>query len=1496
MSTKEETNFASSSMKIPIFDGSDRSKYQEWEDDMLAILEYHDLEEYVELAWKDKDMPSKTDTNANKILQRKEMKRAKAILVRGTKDLPNMLVKEGDTPFKAFSALQEKYKVKKVREDFDKLDSEWNDFKVSDIAVDPDLIYKTLEEQSKKLGIFGDRYSKDALQMLSKLKSALPSDYDHVFTYLNTNEERSKSFDEQLETAKAMISSHYKTKIINEGKIENPMICMVTGGASAPPNPYANITCDFCGKKGHPKFKKGKPFCFKYKKKLKQEKRATNNNSEGNADNQESGINSLFIGCSTTEPSTTNKYAWLADTGAQCHIRIAEDSEIGNTNLSIKMGNNSSATVLRRENITIADELGSTLELKQARVVRGMNTNIISILQLMNEGWKVKLTNKSSKKLIQITKNNTRLIFEEGDKKNLCFLQATIEDSSIVANVTIEDEDTHTNLTNNVDATKPSEALKNKTKAPKKCILKTWDFNDFHDKMGHHGEETLCLQAKQLGYRLIGNRNNCDACDLIKTKAKAIPKQTHNKESFVGERVGLDISGPFPLTSGRSHIKIRQQLYWYGLTDHYSRKMICSMSHDKNSLVEFVNQAYTLMKNRKTPIKCIRMDNAGENIAVRNKCKHEWGISVEHTPPDTPKLNGIQERGFAIRWEKAKILMQNAGLKESVKTNKKILTRAITTACFLTDECPHRQSKLSNNDLFYGKDRKPKVRPEHFVQWGRIGFVANKRSHTAKMKSRGVAMLFVGYALDHPSGTYEFYNPNTDDIVVSNSVKWKDFTRWEATRVEHTIGKLKNEPSSNHKETESDSDDNDSDDDSQVSSTPSNKTVTFSEYTSDIPNTPPLPSRPVTRSTSTLGRSATVPPRYHSPKVQRALKKLNTSATYKVTGNTVPVQIFAAPDAPAINVTLTDDFVFTSSSVGGMDGNIIDNDDEDVMHEQYVLHACIQSDPGEPTNWKVAFAGDEREWWIKSATSEFNNFISRKAWKFVPRKEVKEKGRKLIPTKLVFKKKDEIDGSIRFKTRDVTLGFMMIPGVDFTESFSPVATDASLRTQIAINLKNYNKGWRTRSCDVEAAFLEATMDVEMFIEPHPAMVACGFMTEEDRENSAIQLVKSMYGNVDAAIKFFKLFSNHLTNEEGMNMKQSRSDPCVFFKLNEDDELILMVSVTVDDCAITGTNENIEWFMDGVEERFNITRDDVISKHLGVKYEWGTREDGMAFCKATMDKKVNATVDYYEKYIGKPVKEYSTPGVPNENLTKYDGDPIDIDEYRSLVGKIMFFSTKVCPKIGAAIRALSAYMSCPGPDHWRAMGRLVGYMKQMDFKGVYYLEPTSYKTISLADTDYGNCKETRRSVGCSLITIGGCLVDWWMAKHHTVSDSSCEAEYKELAKCAKGVKFIQMLLGELNLLDIPGYIGEDNKGTIFLAYNKQVSQRTKHIDIKYHFIREFVEKKNGIEQCRIFKIDTKDNTADIGTKNVEVGLFNKHEFELDNGMIELREKIFSEMEV
>ena len=129
-----------------------------------------------------------------------------------------------------------------------------------------------------------------------------------------------------------------------------------------------------------------------------------------------------------------------------------------------------------------------------------------------------------------------------------------------------------------------------------------------------------------------------------------------------------------------------------------------------------------------------------------------------------------------------------------------------------------------------------------------------------------------------------------------------------------------------------------------------------------------------------------------------------------MTGDTTPHRIFDEDmNFSYIHHIYTDEVCFAYSSTGEIFNDVYTNNNE---FETFILNTCIQSDPGEPRNWKEAILGSEREWWIQSITSEFNNFLSLKTWKFIPRRIVQSKGQKVIPTKLVFKKKDEIDGSI----------------------------------------------------------------------------------------------------------------------------------------------------------------------------------------------------------------------------------------------------------------------------------------------------------------------------------------------------------------------------------------------------------------------------------------------------------------------------------------------------
>ena len=277
-----------------------------------------------------------------------------------------------------------------------------------------------------------------------------------------------------------------------------------------------------------------------------------------------------------------------------------------------------------------------------------------------------------------------------------------------------------------------------------------------------------------------------------------------------------------------------------------------------------------------------------------------------------------------------------------------------------------------------------------------------------------------------------------------------------------------------------------------------------------------------------------------------------------------------------------------------------------------------------------ALSGTDSKWWELSSISEVNNFLSRGAWKFVLKSTIGN--RKLVGTKVVFKKKDEPDGTTRFKTRIVTLGYMQIPGVDYTEKFSPVANDTSVRIVFALVLYYYDShGWRTKILDVEAAFLEGDLGVPMFLKIPDIMVRLGFLSKEQQEKYCIDLQSGMYGNVDAALRFFVKLVTFLVSDE-VGMKQSLADPCVVYLKNDEGFPLVVGAITVDDCLLGGKPEGINALMDKIEKKFKVTMDNDVKRHLGIDYTWKRDEKNEIYLEATMDKKATDIVNSCERYI------------------------------------------------------------------------------------------------------------------------------------------------------------------------------------------------------------------------------------------------------------------------
>jgi hypothetical protein len=461
----------------------------------------------------------------------------------------------------------------------------------------------------------------------------------------------------------------------------------------------------------------------------------------------------------------------------------------------------------------------------------------------------------------------------------------------------------------------------------------------------------------------------------------------------------------------------------------------------------------------------------------------------------------------------------------------------------------------------------------------------------------------------------------------------------------------------------------------------------------------------------------------------------------------------------------------------------------------------------------------------------------------------------------------------------------MVPGVDYTESFSPVATDTTVRIAITIALHRQEEGWTIEMIDIEAAFLNAELedDRPVFAEWPEGIVELGYITEEELRRYCILLTRPMYGGVDVPRLFMKTLRKYLTKR--MGMVQSLVDPCLYYWKDNTGQMTLMAVVHVDDVILVGSKKAIEEFKKQLRERFNISDLGKLKKHLGVWYEWSVDENGKVILIATMKKLEDEIVQTYEKIIGREVKTYETPGYPNKYLSKNEGPTVNMTDYRSMVGKIMYLTTKLAPDLANGARELAQHLSNPGEDHWKALDRMVGHIKLRPYEGLTYRKPKELRPISMVDSDYAKNTDNRKSISSGLHTLGGTLVHWESKTQHVVTLSSTEAEYISLARGACENKFIMMLLDEgirkPNEKRLMGKIYEDNLGAIYLVKNQHVGARTKHIDVRAHFIRELED--NGYLNVQFIR--SEENAADILNKNCPEKLHTKHAKNIRDGTLD-----------
>lgn len=256
--------------------------------------------------------------------------------------------------------------------------------------------------------------------------------------------------------------------------------------------------------------------------------------------------------------------------------------------------------------------------------------------------------------------------------------------------------------------------------------------------------------------------------------------------------------------------------------------------------------------------------------------------------------------------------------------------------------------------------------------------------------------------------------------------------------------------------------------------------------------------------------------------------------------------------------------------------------------------------------------------------------------------------------------------------------------------------------------------------------------------------------------------------------------------------------------------------------------------------------------------------------------------HQQRYIESILKHFNmhesnglaTPLDPNVKLRSDHGSPCDNHRYQSQVGKLMYAMLGTRPDLAYAVSTLGRFNSAPTTVHASAVKRTLRYLSSTRFHGLLFDGGKAGDLTGYSDSDWAGDLDTRRSTSGYVFLLAGAAISWKSRRQPTVALSSTEAEYMAIAETVKEAIWLRRLFSEITQSSKPQeqqLIYLDNSGAKDLAHNPKHHDRTKHIDIRYHYIRDCIENK----AIRLEYVNTASNTADILTKALPRELHERH---------------------
>jgi hypothetical protein len=521
--------------------------------------------------------------------------------------------------------------------------------------------------------------------------------------------------------------------------------------------------------------------------------------------------------------------------------------------------------------------------------------------------------------------------------------------------------------------------------------------------------------------------------------------------------------------------------------------------------------------------------------------------------------------------------------------------------------------------------------------------------------------------------------------------------------------------------------------------------------------------------------------------------------------------------------------------------------------ESECLMACEDEDERKST-FQGILTSKHKDEWKKAMDKEIKSIQDLETWELVPR----PKDNKVIGSRWIFKIKRHADGTIeRYKARFCAKGYTQKFGIDYNETFAPVVKHSSIRALLAIAAE---KDWEIYQFDINTAFLYGIIDTDIYMEQPDGYI------DKSKPNYVCKLKKSLYGTKQAARQWNQRIHKHMIK---FKFIQAQADHCVYTLIKDDHYIIVIIYV--DDLIVMATNKTlINQVRNQLKTEFDIKELGELKYCLGIEVIRDRKSKTIKINQEAMIKRVS------ERFGVQECKNVYIPADANSRLIKpsdEDKDQSSGKPYRELVGSLMYIMVCTRPDISNAVGEVSRFCDGFGTTHWQAAIKILKYLKTTKSMSLTFDGNKGKVVKAYADASWASDQDTGRSVTGYVITINESSVSWKSQRQSTVAMSSTEAEYMALFAVVQEVIWIKRLLNEISsdYLKQGIIVYQDNKSAISLASNPTQHSRTKHINTKFHFVRDQV----ASGQVKIEYLCTEEMVADIFTKAVSRPKLNKH---------------------